>query len=142
MVPNKDLKHDVIQLEGEIENVKLCLDKILQVALKARGNIEVTQTLTVPQAPSQQKIRSVSRKTDTIVKKKKFEDSWQLVVSGSTQEQVRSAVALLQKPEEAGGDASPRRVQRGKRNNNNTYKPSSPKRSVASNKDGPTPSSA
>jgi hypothetical protein len=34
MVPNKDRRHDVVQLEGELSNVKMCLERVLIIASK------------------------------------------------------------------------------------------------------------
>jgi predicted RNA-binding protein YlqC (UPF0109 family) len=137
MVPNKMTRHDVVQLEGDLDNVCQCLVRVLSSAAKAKqssststttgnsknggdqdlaepsaathvttntvtsGSSSITytvMTLTVPQLPSQTKIRSVGRKTDCTIKKKKMDSSqWQLTVSGRIAEQVQAAVAILHK---------------------------------------------
>jgi hypothetical protein len=174
MVPRRELRHDVIQLEGELSRVKLCLERVLTIASDANTNTNnnnnnnnnsnnnnkggggplannhthnnpkqsgnnnnnpkqsraaatstessssdthpntnnhtssSTSTSTTslaivvgPLLPSQTKLRTVSRKTDTSIKKRKVDggggDIWQLVISGSSQEQVQSAISILQK---------------------------------------------
>jgi predicted RNA-binding protein YlqC (UPF0109 family) len=97
MVPRRELRHDVIQLEGDYENCKLCLEKLLILAQDARPLTKPSSTtFNIFQLPSQTKLRSVGRKTDTVIKKKKVEDEWQLTVTGAT-DQVQLAVSLLQK---------------------------------------------
>ena len=100
MVPSKDLKHDMVQLEGDWNNVVLCLSKLL--ALVVASNNTPTQahieTLTLSVLPSQSKLRNVSRKTECSIKKKKTQDhTWQLTVSGATPQAVQAALASLQK---------------------------------------------
>jgi len=133
MVPNKDLRHDVIQLEGDLPNVKQCLDRVLQVTTssssKASGNggsganstpassfnkgkpskqqissgedapERISQTVVLEKfLPTQTKIRAIGRKTDTSVKKRKVGDaSWQLTVSGTKQDGIQNAIAILKK---------------------------------------------
>ena len=123
MVPRRELRHDVIQLEGELQNVKLCLDRVLTIASDARSAAppvrknsraeDIASTIILSQLPSQAKLRSVGRKTDTIIKKKKVDDEWHLTVTGSVQEQVQSAVNMLQKWNEDSDTPN-----RGPRNNN------------------------
>jgi hypothetical protein len=97
MVPRRELRHDVIQLEGDYENCKACLEKLLILAQDARPSTKPSSTtLNIAQLPSQTKLRSVGRKTDTVIKKKKVEDEWQLTVTGAT-DQVQLAVVMLQK---------------------------------------------
>jgi KH domain len=158
MVPNKDRRHDVVQLEGSLSNVKMCLERLLLVASKAPsstaspaqggagsggaaaaaaaasstttsmlspGGTTTTlhsQTIVVAQVPSQTKIRGLSRKTDTVIKKKKVADSsagtpsndggngngggsWQLTVTGSNPDKVQSAIQALQKSSAAAAAA-------------------------------------
>jgi predicted RNA-binding protein YlqC (UPF0109 family) len=144
MVPNKNTRHDVVQLEGDLDNVKQCLVRVLQIAAKANnsnsqersnnnnnnnnnnkasnnsnskqngGDDDVasasatantansnssnstSMTVAVPHLPSQTKIRSVGRKTDCTIKKKKTDSSqWQLTVTGTKADQVQAAVAIL-----------------------------------------------
>lgn len=125
MVPNKLRLHDCVQLEGDLDNVKRCLDRVLQVAAKAKPpkSEEVSSVLLVQQLPSQTKLRSVGRKTETSIKKKKMdESSWQLTVSGATNDQVQNAIAMLKKWNESDEPAAPstpgprRPNNRGKRN--------------------------
>jgi hypothetical protein len=171
MVPNKDRRHDVVQLEGRLQDVKACLERVLVLAgkpassssapppaaaassggnnnsgaaaatgaagavtpaagasssslepggeaapppsLSGPSSTQHSQTLVVEAVPSQTKIRGLSRKTDTVIKKKRAPDGgpapdggggsggggglWQLIVTGSTAEQVQSAIQLLQK---------------------------------------------
>lgn len=129
MVPRRELRHDVIQLEGELENVKQCLQRILVISSdpasgsKKRGNsntgantstgnnangsgaqqnekseepLSVVVTMSV--LPSQTKLRTVGRKTETIIKKKKVDDSsWDLTIAGSGAENVQAAATMLRK---------------------------------------------
>lgn len=135
MVPRRELRHDVIQLEGDLENVKKCLERVLEIstdsavggtckkkgnsAAGAAGNISTSASanlnggarhqveksedllslvVTVVALPSQTKLRTVGRKTDTLIKKKKVDDSsWDLTVSGSFEENVQAAAAILKK---------------------------------------------
>jgi len=111
MVPRRELRHDVVQLEGELENVRACLDKILvlsstdktpssakkQAPTKSVDPVDDTMVIIVTALPSQTKLRNVGRKTDCLVKKKKDGDKWQLIVSGTDKEQIQAAVAILEK---------------------------------------------
>jgi trimeric autotransporter adhesin len=154
MVPNKDRRHDVVQLEGSLSNVKMCLERLLLVASKAPSSTAAgvgsgsgaaaaaaaasstttsalspggtattlhSQTIVVAQVPSQTKIRGLSRKTDTVIKKKKVADSagtpssdgngngggsWQLTVTGSNPDKVQSAIQALQKSSSAAAAAA------------------------------------
>ena len=142
MVPNKDLHHDVIQLEGDLAAVKQCLDRVLAVAIKAKKMEDMPSgTVIVQQLPPQTKLRTVGRRTDTSIKKKKLEDTtWQLIVTGSSAEGVQTAIGMLQKwnedatnkptnpddaeassPQDPSGNGQlPRNERWGKRTNNNT----------------------
>lgn len=134
MVPRRELRHDVIQLEGDLENVKQCLERVLAISTdsaggtgKKKGNnaagvsgnnstnastnnsggarqqLEKSEespslVVTMFALPSQTKLRTVGRKTDTLIKKKKVDDSsWDLTVSGSSEENVQAAAAILKK---------------------------------------------
>jgi hypothetical protein len=129
MVPRRELRHDVIQLEGELDKVKLCLERVLVIVgdtanSKKKNSTSNTNTninngarqqqpkkqeqekgdggasaiITVPVLPSQTKLRTVAKKTVTVIKKKKKHDeSWDLTISGSSQENVQSATAILKK---------------------------------------------
>ncbi len=111
MVPRRDLRHDVIQLEGDLEKVKLCLEKVLTILSdKRKNNITnprpaaekttddpMTGLVTVATLPSMNKLRNVSRKTETIIKRKKMGDEWQLIITGPSKEQVDTAVAIFEK---------------------------------------------
>ena len=121
MLPNKNLRHDVLQLEGDLDNVKRCLARVLQIASKAKPSNKnnsnsggaatatdnnnsdaapaaaVSAHMKVSVLPSQTKIRNVGRKTDCAIKKKKMDHEWQLTFTGSNVEQVQAAVAMLQK---------------------------------------------
>lgn len=93
MVPAKEVRHDVVQLEGELGNVRKCLNKIL---LRCETK-PLPASLRVDQLPSQTKLRNVSRKTETTIRKKKLDDdnSWQLTVSGASSENIQAAVGML-----------------------------------------------
>lgn len=101
MVPRRGLRHDVIQLEGELENVKICLERVLSIlsaSVPRRKPLEESAAVQVSTLPTQTKLRNVSRKTDTSIQKKKQEDdSWVLTIAGAQQEQVQAAVAMLEK---------------------------------------------
>lgn len=137
MVPNKDRRHDVVQLEGDLPHVKMCLDRVLQIVWTTSGGANSgtitapgarpaaagttaeapahSQSIVLEQLPSQTKLRGLSRKTDTVIKKKRVEGcaataddaggssskAWQLTVSGNSAEQVQAAIALLQKTAES-----------------------------------------
>ena len=93
MVPAKEVRHDIVQLEGELGNVRKCLNKIL---LRCEAK-PLPASLRVEQLPSQTKLRNVSRKTETTIRKKKLDDdnSWQLTVSGASTENIQAAVGML-----------------------------------------------
>lgn len=117
MVPRRELRHDVIQLEGELDNVKQCLQKVLVISSEPTGGSKkkangapggspntaktdepLSVVVTMTALPSQTKLRTVGRKTDTMIKKKKVDDSsWDLTVTGSTPDNVQSAVSILKK---------------------------------------------
>ena len=128
MVPRRELRHDIIQLEGQLDKVKQCFERVLSIANDAAGssnnnnssnnatnsnkknkggknsssdkncddNTSIVIKLSV--LPSQTKLRTIGRKSDTIIKKKKADDNcWDLTVTGSSPENVQSAVAILKK---------------------------------------------
>lgn len=105
MVPHKESRHDVVQLEGGLENVQKCLTDLLQVASRMvkrdDSAVSTTLTLTVPTPPSQTKIRNLARKTDCSIKKKKTEENgksqWNLYVTGKSAENVSAAIGILRK---------------------------------------------
>lgn len=124
MVPRRELRHDIIQLEGDLDNVKQCLDRILviisenignkkgkaansnstnnntasrQQAQDSKSDESISVVLNLPSLPSQTKLRSVGKKTNTLIKKKKAEGSWNLTISSSSNDSVQSAVAILKK---------------------------------------------
>jgi hypothetical protein len=115
MVPRRDVRHDVVQLEGDLQNVRKCLEKVLQLC----ETKPPPTTLTLAQLPSQTKLRNVSRKTETTIRKKKADNDsemWQLSISGATAEHIASAVQMLERWQEeqpVTGESPPRR------NNNN-----------------------
>jgi predicted RNA-binding protein YlqC (UPF0109 family) len=89
LVPHKELRHDIVQLEGPFSNVRACFAALLQVLV-------APATLIVPVLPSQTKLRHIGRKTDTVLRKTKLEDgTWQLTVTGAGH--VPAAMAMLQK---------------------------------------------
>lgn len=89
LVPHKELRHDIVQLEGALSNVQACFCGMLQVLV-------APATLIVPVLPSQTKLRHIGRKTDTLLRKRKLEDgTWQLTVTGAGH--VPAAMAMLQK---------------------------------------------
>jgi hypothetical protein len=127
MVPSRELRHDIVQLEGELDNVKLCLERVLVItsdipggkkkaattnASNTNANASTnaarqqdkkddageTETVTVSVLPPQAKLRTVGRRTDTCIKKKKVDvNNWEIIVHGPSAEGVKSAVATLQK---------------------------------------------
>jgi predicted RNA-binding protein YlqC (UPF0109 family) len=133
MVPSRELRHDIVQLEGDLDNVKQCLERVLVITSDIPGgkkkapttngsNINTntnancnastsaarqqdkkddegeTETVTVSVLPPQAKLRTVGRRTDTSIKKKKVDDNnWEIIVHGPSAEGVKSAVATLQK---------------------------------------------
>jgi len=42
MVPRRELRHDVVQLEGQLQNVQQCLEKVLQLASNTSGTASTT----------------------------------------------------------------------------------------------------
>jgi len=135
MVPNKDLRHDVIQLEGDLANVKECLASLLQIACKAKPpkqEDQASQTLVLPQLPSQTKLRKIGGKTECSIKKKKVDEEWQLTVSGGTQENVQSCVDILKKWHEDFDTAMKRSGRKPGGRNNNTNR-GTPKRGKPAN---------
>lgn len=129
MVPRKDLRHDVVQLEGALGDVERCLEQMLTLISNADAKkkrqapssespqqqppSEQSQVLTVSALPSQTKLRNIARKTDTVITKKRTEeDTWELTVSGL---QVAAAVALLEK--------HPQEEETDNNNNNKSPKP-------------------
>ena len=101
MVPSKELRHDVVQLEGDLDQVKQCYLALLRIA---KGEEEAT--ILVPQLPSHTKLRIIGRRTNTMIRKRKVdENTWQLSVTGAGK--VHIAIAILQKWKEELGDASP-----------------------------------
>mmetsp|Transcript_19132 Transcript_19132/g.31719 ORF Transcript_19132/g.31719 Transcript_19132/m.31719 type:complete len:328 (+) Transcript_19132:92-1075(+) len=123
MVPRRDVRHDVVQLEGDLHNVRKCLERVLQLC----ETKPPPTTLTLAQLPSQTKLRNVSRKTETTIRKKKADtndntEMWQLSISGATPEHIASAVQMLERWQEeqpATGESPPRRNNNGGGNNNN-----------------------
>ena len=126
MVPRRELRHDIIQLEGQLDKVKQCLERVLAIASDAAGNSNnnsnatnsnkknkggkntnsteknsdnsTSMVINIPVLPSQTKLRTIGRKSDTIIKKRKTDDNcWDLTVTGSSAENVQSAVAVLKK---------------------------------------------
>jgi hypothetical protein len=138
-VPPKELKLDVLQLEGPLDHCVATLKALTLLLAHGGGtggdntyntntynhntyntNASSTSTnnhnnkshkathqvqITVGQLPSGTKLRSVGRKTDTLIKKKKMDkdDSWQLTILGNSEAQVQGAYQLLQKWSEGGG---------------------------------------
>ena len=127
MIPHRESRHDMIQLEGDLVPVQQCLIELLQLASRMtptatskrddggtlsgtnasaqqqqqqqqqqRASV-VSDSLMVPVAPSQTKIRNVARKTDCSIKKKKHTDGWQLFISGKSNEQVTAAISHFRK---------------------------------------------
>lgn len=106
-VPPKELKLDVVQLEAPLENCGLGLQALGELLAEPKKSKTFQLQLTVPQLPSQTKLRGVGRKTDTIIKKKKTDDNlWVLTILGSIQSQVQTAHAMLSKWSEDGPSSS------------------------------------
>lgn len=122
MVPHKESRMDLIQLEGDLENVASCLMEILRIASRHGNNNSSSNnpgnkqqrddsslpadSLMVATAPTQTKIRNIAKKTGTTIKKKKLDDNsaaWELLVTGKTTDQVAAAMALLRKWRDEGG---------------------------------------
>ena len=112
MVPPKSMARDLVQLEGKYDDCVQCLQALAQLFRGAGAplnNTRLSVQVVIQNLPSQTKLRSVGRKTDTIIKKKKLDDTWQLTIMGNNEPQVHSAVQLLQKwgaasHNEGGGD--------------------------------------
>ena len=117
MVPPRALRQDVIQLEGDLDDVKVCLEKILSILSTKRKPLEQASTMTMTTLPSQTKLRTVAKKTETVISKKKQEDeTWLLTISGSQTDQVQAAMGMLEKwKEENEGKPSPQRKPKGRR---------------------------
>ena len=128
MVPAKEVRHDIVQLEGELGNVRRCLNKIL---LRCEAK-PLPASVRVEQLPSQTKLRNVSRKTETTIRKKKIDedDSWLLTVSGASAENIQAAIDILDRWQDeiqpTSVEPSPRRVPtaagRGRGRTNRTTK--------------------
>jgi hypothetical protein len=137
MVPRRGLRQDLIQLEGELNKVKVCLEKVLGLLHAATQKKKEVSTLQVPVLPSQTKLKNVTRKTETSIQKKKQEDeTWLLIVSGPQPENVQVAVGMLEKWKEeiTNNKHTPavmlsplrKRLQRGSKKNKKTPKGSPP----------------
>lgn len=99
-VPPKELKLDVLQLEGQLSNCCSCLKVLTELLAHEKTQKATHQAqLVVPSLPSQTKLRSVGRKTDTLIKKRKLPDGdcWQLTILGSSEPEVVNAHAILLK---------------------------------------------
>lgn len=131
MVPRRELRHDIIQLEGQLDKVKLCFERVLSIANDTTGSSTASSSnnnnsnatnsnkknkggknnssdkncddnksivIRLSVLPSVTKMRTVARKTDTNIKKKKADDNcWDLTVTGSSPGSVQSAVFILKK---------------------------------------------
>jgi len=134
MVPRRDLRHDVIQLEGELHHVHTCLERVLTLAMESSspttnttntsssntagggkkkkekhadsalplmgGNLphSESKSMSLHISPPQTKLRSIGRKTDTLIKRKRVGDEeWVVTVSGNNADQVLAAIHLLEK---------------------------------------------
>ena len=109
MVPSRDVKVDIVQLEGPLSNVLSCCEKLLKKAADAPSSSASTSTSTaggnnntgggststtrtsesirVQQLPSQTKLRTVGRKTECVIKKKKVASSLTTTEGGEQQQQ-------------------------------------------------------
>ena len=104
MIPQRTLRIDLIQLEGELDNVKVCFEKITSMlaSFKRKNGSSgeentVSASIEVPTLPSQTKLRVVAKKTDTSVQKKRqANDTWLITVWGQDNEHVTSAVGMLE----------------------------------------------
>ena len=104
MIPQRTLRIDLIQLEGELDNVKVCFEKIASMlaSLKRKNGASgeensVSASIEVPTLPSQTKLRVVAKKTDTsLQKKRQANDTWLITVWGQDTEHVTSAVGMLE----------------------------------------------
>mmetsp|Transcript_1529 Transcript_1529/g.2085 ORF Transcript_1529/g.2085 Transcript_1529/m.2085 type:complete len:353 (+) Transcript_1529:45-1103(+) len=104
MVPSKEVRHDVVQLEGSLERVRKCLERVLCLC----ESKPQPMSLQVKILPSQTKLRNVSRKTETTIRKKKLaetassneaatEEVWQLTISGNTTDSIQAAASMLER---------------------------------------------
>jgi KH domain len=144
MVPAKEVRHDIVQLEGDLENVAKCLSKILQL-------FDVKPppaTIRLDQLPSQTKLRNVARKTETTIRKKKLEEenSWQLSITGTSTENIQAAVTLLERKLEStppllDARRPPTTAGRGGRGRSNRSTKVPGKKSPKPIQDSPSPSS-
>lgn len=117
-VPPKEMLLDLIQLEAQLEQVQACL-QILTSTLPAapKGGaasssafkFQATLQLSNQLLPSQTKLRSVGRKTETVIKKKKEGNNagWSLVIGGASQTHVDAAHAILTKWAAGGAGSGP-----------------------------------
>lgn len=108
MIPQRALRIDLIQLEGELDNVKVCLEKIVSLLAstssfsnnrtKRSNSTEdtVSALLQLSVLPSQTKLRVVAKKTETSIQKKRQDDSWLITVYGSDSDKVQSAISMLE----------------------------------------------
>lgn len=102
MVPSKTYSNaDIIQLEGNLSDVRRCLSLLLPLAAKAKPPKQEEKTVNVKTPPSQTKLRNLSRKRDCIIRKKKADNGlWTMIVSGNTTEQVDAVIAQLKQHDE------------------------------------------
>lgn len=114
MVPQRALRIDLIQLEGELDNVKVCFEKIVDLlsSLKKKtpgDENAVSASLQVPTLPSQTKLRVVAKKTDTTIQKKRQADeTWLITVWGQDMDHVETAIEMLsKKPSQQTGSTTP-----------------------------------
>lgn len=103
MVPQRALRIDLIQLEGELDNVKVCFEKIVGMlsSLKKKSDSgeenTVSASVIVPILPSQTKLRVVAKKTETsLQKKRQADETWLITVWGQDMEHVQNAVGMLE----------------------------------------------
>jgi len=110
MVPNKDLRHDVVQLEGQWMNVKSCWRAMMRVLHKGASAVsnepQISKTIAVPSpCPN---LRFIIRKTGASIEKRNGEDQASLVIAGS-KAAVQEAIELVENP-----DSSPKKNRRRK----------------------------
>lgn len=106
MVPQRTLRIDLIQLEGELDNVKVCFEKIIVLlsSLKRKNGTAasgedntVSALIEVPTLPSQTKLRVVAKKTETsLQKKRQADDTWLITVCGQDADRVQHAVGMIE----------------------------------------------
>jgi KH domain len=119
MVPNKEVRQDIIQLEGDIGPVTHCLADLLSIAHNKEdttraavpSNLNTTTRLTLATLPTQAQWKQWTRKTDCqLHQKKKVGDVWEITVAGPSMEHVATAVQMLQNPQDGNEETpSPRR---------------------------------